>query len=63
MKEFRKLKKALVESERVNNELIDGIVAIIRQERQSDATVDDILTRMYWELLVPNGINSDNTVF
>jgi len=63
MKEFRELKKALVESERVNNELIDGIVAIIRQERQSDATVDDILTRMYWELLVPNGINSDNTVF
>ena len=63
MKEFRELKKALLASEDANNQMIDAIVSIIRQSRQTDASADEILTRLYRDVLVPQGINSDNTVF
>lgn len=63
MKEFRELKKALIASERQNNEILDALVSIIRQSRQTEASADDILTRLYREVLVPNGVDADNTVF
>jgi len=63
MKEFRELKKALRASEGANNQMIDTIVSIIRQSRQTDASADEILTRLYRDVLVPQGINNDNTVF
>jgi hypothetical protein len=63
MKEFRELKKALLASEYANNQMVDAIVSIIRQSRQVDASADDILTRLYREVLVPQGVDSDNTVF
>ena len=63
MKEFRELKKALVTSEENNRVIIDTVVSIIRQSQQTGESADEILTRLYREVLVPNGINSDNTVF
>jgi hypothetical protein len=63
MKEFRELKKALVASEENNRVIIDTVVSIIRQSQQTGESADEILTRLYREVLVPNGINSDNTVF
>jgi len=63
MKEFRELKKALVASEENNRVIIDTVVSIIRQAQQTGESADEILTRLYREVLVPNGINSDNTVF
>jgi len=63
MKEFRKLKKALLASEDANNQMINAIVSIIRQSRQTGESADEILARLYREVLVPQGINHDNTVF
>ena len=63
MKEFRGLKKALLASEDTNNRMIDAIVSIIRQSRQTGAAADEILTRLYRDVLVPQGIDNDNTVF
>ena len=63
MKKFRELKKALLASEDTNNRMIDAIVSIIRQSRQTGAAADEILTRLYRDVLVPQGINNDNTVF
>ena len=63
MKKFRELKKALLASEDANNRMIDAIVSIIRQSRQTGAAADEILTRLYRDVLVPQGIDNDNTVF
>ena len=63
MKKFRGLKKALLASEDTNNRMIDAIVSIIRQSRQTGAAADEILTRLYRDVLVPQGIDNDNTVF
>ena len=63
MKKFRELKKALLASEDANNRMIDAIVSIIRQSRQTGAAADEILARLYRDVLVPQGIDNDNTVF
>ena len=63
MKDFRELKKALLASEANNGRILDTVVSIIRQSRQTEASADEILNRLYREILVPNGVDADNTVF
>jgi hypothetical protein len=58
MKEFRELKKALLASEEEKRVMLDAIVSIVRQNLDSDVS-----TELYREVLVPNGINHENTVF
>jgi hypothetical protein len=58
MKEFRELKKALLASEEARRIMLDTIVSIVRQNLDSD-----IATQLYREVLVPNGISHENTVF
>ena len=58
MKEFRELKKALLSSENAKYQILETIVSIVRQNPDSD-----IATELYKNVLVPNGINNENTVF
>ena len=58
MKEFRELKKALIEAENVKYHILETIVSIVRQNPDSE-----IATELYRDVLVPNGINNENTAF
>jgi hypothetical protein len=65
MKEFRKLREELIDAlgtidqlEGKNYRILQTVTDIIRQNPDSDVAL-----QLYREVLVPNGINSGNTVF